>query len=91
MDELFATEKIPFNLLQLIVGAKSNAKISVQGGNSILASLNGGTNLIYAVKGGELECNSFENWYHEFSGATVKSTSSYQELKNLVNKYYVNG
>lgn len=31
----------------------------------------------------------FEAWYSEFSGAIVKSTSSYKELINLVNKYFM--
>lgn len=80
-------EDVTLNELQLILGSKSPNKISVQGGSSILSSLTGGTNLVYAVKGSEVSNNSFENWYSEFSGATVKSTSSYQELVNLINKY----
>lgn len=82
-------QSIPYNLLQLILGSKCTKQISVQGGNSILASLTGGINLVYAVKGSEIKHNSFEAWYPEFSGATVKSTSSYQELINLINKYYL--
>ena len=87
---IFASQQsIPFNQLQLVLGSKCSKQISVQGGNSILASLTGGINLVYAVKGEEITHNSFEAWYPEFSGAIVKSTSSYRELINLVNKYFM--
>lgn len=87
---IFASQQsIPFNQLQLVLGSRCFKQISVQGGNSILASLTGGINLVYAVRGEEITHNSFEAWYSEFSGAIVKSTSSYKELINLVNKYFM--
>ena len=43
-----------YNINQLRVYANCDHFISVQGGNSILASYFGGTNIVYAVKGNEL-------------------------------------
>jgi hypothetical protein len=89
-NELIKQETYDFNTLQLILGSNSTKQISVQGGNSILASLTGGTNLVYAIKGHEITHNSFNNWYPEFSGALVKSTNNYSELINWVQNYYIN-
>ncbi len=91
LGDLATYEKIPFNQLQLILGSHSTKQISVQGGNSILASLTKGTNLVYAVKGHEIANNSFENWYSEFSGAFIKSTNNYDKLISFVEQYYING
>ena len=88
MTDLSDNENIPFNELQLIIGAKSKKQISVQGGNSILASLNGGQNIIYAKKGQELTFNSF-NWYKEFSGTKVQYTNDYKKLISLVKETFV--
>jgi hypothetical protein len=89
LNILASQQSISYNQLQLVLGSKCSKQISVQGGTSILASLTGGTNLVYAAMGGEVTHNSFEAWYPEFSGAIVKSTSSYKELISLVNKYFV--
>ncbi len=90
LSDLALNEKIPFNQLQLILGSHSTKQISVQGGNSILASLTKGTNLVYATKGGEVDHNSYENWYSEFSGASVRSTNDYNKLISFVEQYYIN-
>ena len=80
-------EDYSFNELQLILGAKSIGQISVQGGGSVLSSFTGGFNYIYAVKGGELNLNTFKLWYHKFSNCKIKTFSSYKdildEIKNL--------
>jgi hypothetical protein len=78
-NDLVQSDNRDFNQLQLIVGAHTKHKVSVQGGLSILASLTGGTNTILAKKGSELYFNSY-NWYSEFSGAKVRATSNDNEL-----------
>lgn len=78
-NDLVKNDGRDFNLLQLIIGAHTNHKISVQGGLSVMASLTGGNNTILAKKGLELKFNSY-NWYKELSGANVRSTSEYNEL-----------
>lgn len=88
MNELKKSEDVDFNTLQLALGARCTRKISVQGGSSILSSLTGGTNLILAKEGAELVHNSF-SWYREFSNATVISTTSDEELINLIRRHYV--
>lgn len=74
------------NELQLILGSYCDHKISVQGGNSILASFTGGTNDIYAVKGAELKNNCF-NWYYRFSNCKTNIHKSYDSLLNKIAKY----
>jgi len=67
-----------FNLNQLRVYANCEKFVSVQGGNSILASYFGGENVIYAVKGNEL--GGFYNKLHKLSGCDVKHVRTYTEL-----------
>lgn len=89
MNNLQQVEGIDYNLLQIIVGSKTDKYISVQGGNSILNSLFGGTNLVYAKKGSELTHNSFKGWYSNFSGCKVVDTSDYAELIQLIQQNYI--
>jgi hypothetical protein len=78
-----------FNALQLILLANSDIKISVQGGTSIVSSLLGGANLVYAVKGQELNCGSYKNWYNKLSGCNVKDFSSYQGIIEELEKKFI--
>lgn len=71
-----------FNLNQLRVYANCDKFVSVQGGNSILASYFGGENIIYAVKGNEL--GGFYNKLHKLSGCDVKHVRTYTELINTL-------
>ena len=80
INMLHEIENIDFNLLQLVLLAKCQHKISVQGGNAVLCSLTGGTNIIYAVRGHELKCGSYRNWYDKFSGCKISHVNSYSEL-----------
>lgn len=73
-----------YNKYQMIVGAHTDKHISVQGGNSILASLFGGVNVVYAVRGHELENNSFRGWYHEFSGCETLDYKKYDDMISCV-------
>lgn len=87
MNNIAIQNQIPFNILQLILGSKCEKFISVQGGNSILSSIFGGTNLIYAIKGGELLNNSF-SWYNKFSGTNIKHFTAYKDLIKYTFKVY---
>ena len=53
-----------FNHFQLLIHSNCNHFISVQGGNSVLASYFGGTNIIYAKKGRELQCDAYNTHYN---------------------------
>ena len=74
-----------YNLNQLMVYANCDKFISVQGGNSILASYFGGKNYIYAVKGKELECGFYYR-LDKLSGCQVIHVRSYSELIRYLNK-----
>jgi hypothetical protein len=89
INNIHNDKQIDYNKLQLILGANTTKHISVQGGNSILSSLFGGVNIVYAKKGGEVTHNSYKNWYGEFSGATVINVDDYSKLMALVQKYFL--
>jgi hypothetical protein len=89
MNRLYEYEGINYNRLQLVIGSKCDKFISVQGGTSLLSSLFGGTNLVYAVRGGEVENSSFKNWFGEFAGTTVESFSSYTNLIDKVKELWI--
>lgn len=79
-------ENYSFNELQLILGSKSIGKISVQGGGSILSSFTGGFNYIYAIKGGEVQHNTFNLWYNKFSNSKIRTYSKYETLIHDIKK-----
>ena len=66
-----------FNHFQLLLHSNCNHFISVQGGNSVLASYFGGTNIIFARKGHELECGSYNSHYKKYSNCNVMHSSNY--------------
>lgn len=78
LNTIFSSYTI--NELQLVIGAHSKHKISVQGGTSIISSLTGGENDIFVVKGGELQNNTFGKWYHRFSDCKIRTHSTYESL-----------
>ena len=80
---------LSYNGLMLRVCANCEKFISVQGGSSIFASFFGGQNIIYAVKGQELDCGSFWNWYHKISDCSIKVSSNYDQLFDSVSKLYL--
>ena len=82
INVILQNENYTFNELQLILLSKSINKISVQGGTSIVSSLTGGNNFIFAKQGSELECNSY-SWYNRFSGAKVYN---YQDENKLLSR-----
>ena len=83
INVILKNENYTFNELQLILLSKSINKISVQGGTSIVSSLTGGNNFIFAKHGGELECNSY-SWYNRFSGAKIYNHQDENQLWSLI-------
>ena len=80
INQIHEDEDMTFNQLQLVLLSKCRHKISVQGGNAVLCSLTGGTNAIYAVKGHELKCNSYQNWYSMFSDCQITHIKDYASI-----------
>ncbi|KKK97775.1 hypothetical protein LCGC14_2649360, partial [marine sediment metagenome] len=68
-----------YNLNQMRVYANCDRFISVQGGNSILASYFGGMNIIYAVKGRELGCGFYDK-LDKLSGCEIVHVMKYKDL-----------
>lgn len=77
-----------YNLAQLAIGAKCTKFISVQGGTSIISSLFGGDNLVYSVKGKEIEVNSY-SWYNEFAGTHVRDFRNYDDIIKVVKEEWI--
>ena len=71
-----------FNHFQLAFHASCDKFISVQGGTSYLASYFGGTNIIYAVRGYELN-GAFGGYFKKLSDCDVNHVSSYPELLRI--------
>jgi hypothetical protein len=75
---------LTFNELQLRLFAGSARFVSVLGGSSYLASYFGGTNVVYARRGWEVNCHAYDNWFDKFSGARVVAASTPRELLEAV-------
>jgi hypothetical protein len=73
-----------FNHFQLLIHANCNHFISVQGGNCVLASYFGGTNIIYAKQGSELSCNSYSGHYKKYSNCNVLHANNYIDFFILI-------
>jgi hypothetical protein len=80
---------LTFNELQLRLLATSAHFVSVLGGSSYLASYFGGTNVVYAQRGWEVDCHAFESWFGQFSGARVVAASTPSELLETVSRELV--
>jgi hypothetical protein len=78
-----------FNELQLRVFSGCRRFISVIGGSAYLASWFGGTNIIYARAGWELESGALESWFTAFSKAKVIAVSSPEELLAAVDREFM--
>ena len=79
---------LTFNELQLRLFATSSHFVSVLGGASYLASYFGGTNVVYAQHGWEVDCGAYDNWFGEFSGARVVATSTPNGLLEAVRREF---
>lgn len=84
IEDLLVNNPFNINELQMMVFANATKFISVQGGNSVLSSYFGGENYIFAKRGGELQCNSYKNWYNEFSNCTIHVFNNYEKLINSI-------
>lgn len=63
--------------------------ITMNGGYSILASLFGGTNIIYSKQCYELEFKSFWRWYPNHSDQRCLHVDNYKELKAKIKALYI--
>lgn len=80
---------LTFNELQLQLYATCERFVSVLGGGSFLASYFGGTNIVYAQSGWEIECGAYEHWFDRFSGADVIAVRSPPELLRVVEERFL--
>ena len=84
-----AYPELSFNELQLRVFAGCRRFVSVVGGSSYLASWFGGTNVVYARSGWEVDCGAFQNWFNLFSQAKVISVSSPKALLATIDREFL--
>lgn len=78
-----------FNHFQFCLYAQCSRFISVQGGNSVLASYFGGTNVTLYKKGAELTFNETESFYPRLSDAQVIRCSSDDELLVTIRRVFL--
>jgi len=77
------TERYPdkgFNEIQFMIHAHCERYVSVQGGNAAIASWFGGTNLILARQGREIQSRAYELLYPRFSDAKIRSFNTESDL-----------
>jgi hypothetical protein len=73
------------NLLQFSLNSMSDNFLSVQGGNSVVASFFGGRNIILAVRGPETpEKRNDYSYYHRFSNASIEVARNAESFLELV-------
>jgi hypothetical protein len=82
-------EKYNFNHFQLLLHANCDHFISVQGGTSVICSYFGGTNIIFAKRGGEVTNGLYKTLFTKLSNATIFETNNYTELIDLVKEKYL--
>jgi hypothetical protein len=80
---------LTFNELQLRLYSGCRRFVSVLGGNAYLASYFGGTNIVLARQGWEVDCQAYERWFDRFSGARVVAVSSERELVQAVEREFL--
>jgi hypothetical protein len=80
---------LTFNELQLHLYARCERFVSVLGGGSYLASYFGGTNIVYARSGWEVDCGAYERWFHRFSGADIIAVHSPDELLRVADARFL--
>lgn len=89
VQDLYMTHKGSsnnFNHFQLLLHAKCDNYVSVQGGTSALASYFGGKNLIYAVRGSEVRNRLYEkdNLFEKVSDQIIFRAKSHNEMVRLL-------
>ena len=80
---------LTFNELQLRLYSGCQRFVSVLGGSAYLASYFGGTNIVLARRGWEVDCGAYERWFDRFSGARVVAVSSDRELLQAVEREFL--
>lgn len=78
-----------WNESMLKVFANCEHYITMNGGYSILASLFGGTNIIYSKKCNELHFKSFWRWYPNHSDQRCLHIDNYLDLKERISELYI--
>jgi len=77
------------NLMLFSLYATGKDFISVQGGNSVVASFFGGRNLIFCEEGPELWNNKGDfTYYHRFSGAKIQIANNTTDFMKFVPQWY---
>uniref|UniRef100_A0A7S0PVG7 Uncharacterized protein n=1 Tax=Asterionellopsis glacialis TaxID=33640 RepID=A0A7S0PVG7_9STRA len=77
------------NLMLFSLYATGQDFISVQGGNSVVASFFGGRNLIFCEEGPELWNNKGDfTYYHRFSGAKIQIANNTTDFMKFVPQWY---
>jgi hypothetical protein len=79
---------LTFNELQLRLYSNCQRYVSVLGGSAYLASYFGGTNVVLARRGWEVDCGAYDRWFNRFSGARVVAVSSGRELLQAVQREF---
>lgn len=79
--------KLSFNELQFMLHANAKGCISVQGGNSIVASYFTIPNFILAKRGSEVNTGAFDHFYPTLSNAKVRHTPAEDELYAWVEEH----
>jgi hypothetical protein len=80
---------LTFNELQLRLYSGCRRFVSVLGGSAYLASYFGGTNIVLARRGWEVNCGAYDRWFDRFSGACVVAVSSDRELLQAVDREFL--
>jgi hypothetical protein len=80
---------LSFNELQLRLYSGCQRFVSVLGGSAFLASYFGGTNVVLARRGWEVDCGAYERWFDRFSGARVVAVGSGGELLRAVKREFL--
>eukprot|EP00271_Cylindrocystis_brebissonii_P000732 TRINITY_DN1095_c0_g1_i6.p1 TRINITY_DN1095_c0_g1~~TRINITY_DN1095_c0_g1_i6.p1 ORF type:complete len:443 (-),score=37.06 TRINITY_DN1095_c0_g1_i6:173-1501(-) len=75
---------LSFNECQFRIMARSKCFLSVQGGNSIVSSYFGGTNIIFARRGFELDFKAYHRAYHQLAGTSIMVAQSFYRLNRHV-------
>jgi hypothetical protein len=83
--------KLSFNELQLRLYSCCQRFVSVLGGSAYLSSYFGGTNIVFARRGWEVDCGAYERWFDRFSGARVVAIGSGRELLQAVEREFFGG
>ncbi len=83
------SEVTSFNHFQLALYAQCERFISVQGGNSVLASYFGGTNLVFQRAGQEIFFNELSTIYPRLAGTRCLGFSTYESLLEAIDLHYL--